>query len=307
MSALTRISLLLLLATPHAACAADPRDGKLTRARDLPEDRRAILAAYFADGPEWTALRVELKGDPARAQWTCENLVLELFRAYDSANLAALGEKRGPFERARAELIYFGDAAVPVLVGLLPAKDGVVPVVASDVLSAIGEPAVAPVAKVLEHQEWRPRRAAAELLGALPHAGPAEADLEARLARMAKEDPEWIVRAQAARSLGRRGLRHTTLDPAREGLIPVLFDADPAVGREAATALGALGDPAAVPALLNYVERAERAVDPRSQDAGCAALAAVTRARIKGGAREWRAFWRDHRGELLPAGADRPY
>jgi HEAT repeat protein len=252
-------------------------------------------------------MRQDVKADPDLARWWAQNLILELFRAYDSARIAPLGQARGPFERARDELIYLDDAAVPVLVELLPAKDGVVPVVAADVLRGIGASAIAPVAGMLEHEEWRPRRVAAEILGELPYAGADEEALEARLARTAVLDTEWIVRAQAARSLGRRGLGHTTTVPAREGLIPVLLDEDPAVGREAAAALGALGDPLAVPALLNYLERGERAVDARAQDAGRAALKAVTGKKIAGGAKEWRKFWSDHRGGLLQPGPDRPY
>jgi HEAT repeat protein len=237
----------------------------------------------------------------------CQNLAIEMIRAYDGANLAPLGETRGPFERARDELVWFDEAAVPVLVELLPARDGVVPVVIADVLRRIGAPATLPVAELLDREAWRTRRVAAELLGDLPRAGEREDGLQERLARLAAGDPEWIVRAQAARSLGRRGANHTTLATAREGLLPVLADPDPAVGREAAAALALLGDPAATPALLNYLERGERAADARAQKAGLDALRAVTGAKVQGGARAWREHWVDHRGELLQTASDRPY
>jgi len=296
-----------LLLVVLAGCAGSDAAPELTRASELPDERRALLAAYFADGPQWEARRDELDEDPELARWMCENLVLELFRAYDTANLAQLGETHGPFERARAELISFGATAVDVLTPLLAAKDGVVPVVAGDLLTAIGEPATAPVAGLLDGEQWRSRRVAAELLGELPHAGEDEAALQERLALLAREDPEWIVRAQAARSLGRRGLGHVTTEDARVGLVPVLFDKDPAVGREAATALGVLGDPAAVPALLNFYERGERSNDVRGQKAAQAALEAIAGKKQGTHARAWRNWWSDHRGELLGPGSDRPY
>jgi hypothetical protein len=279
----------------------------MTTVAELPADQRALLVAYGQDGPEWARLRVELKADPERARWLCENLVLELFRAYDVAHLSRIGERRGPFERARDELCFFWEEAVPLLVELLGGRDGVMPVVASDVLRRIGEPALGPVAEALEHEDPRARRSAAELLGDLPHGGQGEEDVERRLGRLAAEDPEWLVRAQAARSLGRRGALHTSPDVARALLQPVLADADPAVAREAAQALAGLGDPAAVPALLNYLERSVRAGDPRSEQTAQEALQELTGDEGTRDPRAWRDFWREHRGGLLEAPADRSY
>jgi HEAT repeat protein len=79
------------------------------------------------------------------------------------------------------------------------------------------------------------------------------------------------------------------------------------VAREAAAALAALGDPAATPALLNYLERCERAADARGQQAAAAALRTVTGEEVQGGARAWREFWVDRRGALLQPPPDRPY
>ncbi len=300
----------LLLALAAAACAStggEPPPPALTPVSKLPEDQRELLVAYGKDGPEWSQLREEVKRDPERAHWLCQNLVLELFRAYDTARIAGIGEKRGPFERARDELLFFDQAAVPVLVELLPARDGVVPVVAADLLRRIGSPALRPVEGMLDHPDPRARRAAAELLADLPHGGEGEEALEQHLGRIAAHDPEWLVRAQAARSLGVRGADHTSPDTARGLLQPVLADEDPAVGREAAQALQALGDPAAVPALMNYLERVTRAADPRSVEAAQTALQALTGTPGAREPRAWRDLWRERRGELLEAPGDRPY
>ena len=299
----------LLAALLAAACASggEPPPPALTPVLELPEDRRDLLVAYGEDGPEWARLREEVKRDPERARWLCQNLVLELFRAYDSARIAQIGEQRGPFERARDELCFFEDAAVPVLVDLLAARDGVVPVVSADLLRRIGAPALGPVTATLDHADPRARRAAAELLADLPHADAQEEALEQRLGGLAAQDPDWIVRAQAARSLGERGAGHRTTETARALLQPVLTDVDPAVAREAAAALLLLGDPAAVPALMNYLERSARANDPRSAEAAQDALQALTGADGPRDARAWRDLWRDRRGELLEGPPDRPY
>ncbi|MEM7311452.1 MAG: HEAT repeat domain-containing protein [Planctomycetota bacterium] len=269
---------------------------------DLPEEQRELLLAYGRGGEEWSRLRLAIRDDPARAKWMSENLLLELFRAYDVARLAGMGEERGPFERARDELVFLSDASTPLLVELLSAKDGIVPVVSADVLRKIGEPAVPEVARALAHEDPRARRAAAELLGDLPHVGPEEDDLQNRLARLAREDPEWLVRAQAARSLGLRGANHRTTETARHGLVALLSDEDPAVSREAAQALRLLDDPAAVPALLNYAQRTERAADSRGNTAAQEALQALTRTQGTRNARAWRDLWRDHSTELLDPG-----
>ena len=291
-----------------AACAGgSARPEPLTKVSELPADQRELLMAYGRGGPEWDRLREEVRRDPERARWLCENLLLELFRAYDNAHLAAMGETRGPFERARDELVFFHEASLPLLAELLSARDGIVPVVAGEVLRRIGEDAVPQVAEVLDHEDPRARRVAAELLADLPNVGGEEDLLQERLAQAAQTDGEWIVRAQAARSLGARGANHRHTRVAREGLQVVLSDEDPAVAREGAQALGVLGDPAAVPALLNYIERAERAADVRGFQAAQDTLKGLTGTRTSRDPRGWRDFWRDHRTELLDPGGDRPY
>ncbi len=298
---------LLFLLTACSSTSTEPEPAELTPVSELPEDYRELLHAYGRGGPEWAALREDVLRDPPRARFMAENLVLEMYRAYDQAELSRLGEERGPFERARDELVHFGEPATPILVDLLSAKDGIVPVVASDVLARIGSPAVLPVLEVLEQGDARARRAAAELLGRLPHAGAGEDDVQRRLAVALTDDAEWLVRAQVARSLGSRGSAHRTTEVAREGLQPGLADDDSAVARESAAALGALGDPESVPALINFLERTERRDDPRGHEAAQDALRKLTGEKAWKKSREWRDFWRDHRKELLDPPAGGPY
>lgn len=298
-----------LLLTGLVSCTSPggttPRS--LTPISEMPQEDRELLLAYGRGGAQWARLREELVEDPDRARWMCENLVLELFRAYDRSRLAGIGDERGPFERARAELVLLHDHSVVLLVELLSARDGVVPVVCADVLTRIGEPAVPEVAAALGHPDPRARRMAAEILGSLPNVGREEDDLQVRLAEVVAGDPEWIVRAQAVRALGLRGANHRTPLIARRGLLTALVDEDPAVRREAAAALAGLGDPAAVPALLNYLERSVSALDPRGRDAAQAALEVLTGTDERRDSRGWREFWREHAAELLDPAEDRPY
>lgn len=292
-----------------ASCAGPGGDGgaRLQPVASLPEDRRELLAAYGAGGPAWEARREEVRADPELARFLVQNLTLELHRAYDRAVLAGVGEDDGPFERARAELVWFADSSTPLLAELLTSEDSIVRLLAADVLGEIGAPAVAPVAELLHGESRAGRRAAAELLASLPHAGAGEEAIQARLGEVAEGDADWVVRAQAARSLGQRGTRHVTTRTARLALQRVLGDGDPAVAREAALGLAALDDPEAIPALINLLERAERDADPRAHAAGEEALRALTGVSLPSNARAWRDWWREHRNGVLGAGGSAPY
>ncbi|MCZ6598024.1 MAG: HEAT repeat domain-containing protein, partial [Planctomycetota bacterium] len=291
-----------------AACGSTANaPTELVPLEELPAEYRSILIAYGRGGPEWEELRPAILADPDRAGFLVDNLVLEMVRAYQSSNLARLGQPDGPYERARDELVRFADTSTPVLVDLLGAKDGVVPVIMGEVLKDIGRPCVLAVAGQLDLEDPNRRRYVVELLADLPHAGKEEDAVLSELAELLAEDREWIVRAQAARTLGFRGRRHVSTRTACAGLLRGLVDEDPTVAREAAGALGTLADPEAIPAVLNYLERTEREGDLRGNETGQGALQALTGQRGRRKARAWRDFWREHRRELLGSGASGPY
>jgi hypothetical protein len=62
-----------------------------------------------------------------------------------------------------------------------------------------------------------------------------------------------------------------------------------------------------VPALLNYLERTVRALDPRGEEVAQVALQMLTGSAGERDPRAWRDFWRDRRSELLDPPRDPPY
>ena len=91
------------------------------------------------------------------------------------------------------------------------------------------------------------------------------------------------------------------LEATRQVLSRALTDAEPEVARAAAFALARLGDPQAIPALLNYLERSDRRADLLSYEACQRALRALSGTAEAWTPRQWRDWWRLHR----PAPASR--
>ena len=275
---------------------------ELTRASDLPERHRELLAAYGRGGEDWEVARREALADPELERFLVDNLVIEMVRAWSSMAGEIAPRSREAFERAQGELARLGPASVDVLAGLLGVRDGVVSQLAARTLERIGRGAVAPVAAVLaDSDERETRRRAAELLESLPHGGDDEPAAQAALAAALADDPEWIVRAQAARALGVRGARDRATEPARRALERALSDGDATVELSAAEGLAQLGDPLAVPALIGALERAVGAGDVRAVRALERGLAGSTGERERRDLAGWRSWWYDHRDALLKA------
>lgn len=274
---------------------------ELTRASELPESHRALLAAYGRGGEDWERARLGALEDPALERFLIDNLVIEMVRAWSSMAGEAAPRSRAAFERAQGELVRLGPRAVPVLAGLLEAPDGVVAELAARTLERIGRDAVGAVAKVLAGPRRDARRRAAQLLERLPHAAEGEGAVHEALAHALAEDPEWIVRAQAALALGARGARDRDSEPARRALERALADTDAVVAASAADGLARLGDPLAVPALIAALERAQAQGDlraVRALDRALQASSGEARARDPAG---WAAWWRENRDALLRA------
>lgn len=259
-----RLALLGALLAPLAACAssepaADARaapTGAFVPVEALPDDYRRAAQSWKADGEEWHAWREKALTDPSLARFLVDNLIDVLVDSYTAGNLAPGGDNAGPFERARRDLAYLERDSAPVLVELVMVGDGVVSFVAGDTLAAMKSPRVAPlVLPSLRAEKRETRRRAAGLLGGLPNALEAEEEVRAALERSLLEDPEWAVRAEAARALGERGKRVRDSRATLRALALALRDADPAVVEAAARALAELGDPRALPSLVDALER----------------------------------------------------
>jgi len=255
------VSLLLAL----VACASDPdgkaRDGDGARVlplAELPESHRTAWEAWQKGDAPFELERARIERDPAVARFVVDNLVREMVRTYDRNAFARPGGEPGRFERAQADLLAFAPYSAPVLAELLRVPDGIVAFLAADRLAAIGAPAVAHVVPLLDADRLETRRRAAELLGRLPHAGTGEIAAQQALAARVERDPEWPVRAEAARALGARGSRHDHRGYAAGVLLRALRDEDATVAASAAGALAVLGERATMPRLVEALEQAAR-------------------------------------------------
>jgi HEAT repeat protein len=296
-------ALAALVACSSSGGAAAPRGGRSVPTEELPERERALWQAWNAGGPEWVLERERARDDPRLAAFLVDNLVLVMVRAWRSGQIARLGaagdDAHGPYERARAELVELADASTPVLVGLLRIGDGEPAYVAADVLRSIGAPALVPVTRLMDAERDEVRRRAAELVGVLPCPVERERLLQERLARAVRDDPDWFVRREAARSLAARAGRFLERELARRTLVAALADGEPLVVGEAARGLGELGDPRSMPALIDVLEAAVRSGDLALMRVAQAALRELSGGRNLRSPADWRAFWQDNRRKLL--------
>ncbi len=276
----TRAALLLAVVLATAACGAPggrsgsraaastrPAPTPLTKVADIDSEFRGLLVAYGQGGQAWEAVRERViaareAGDPRKEQFLIDNLVLEMVRAYQVGALRTVLRDDAPFERAQAEVVRFGAAAVPMLAEMVAAEDGVLAFLGSATLRSIGRPALEPTLLLLDHERAEVRRRAAELLADLPVPPADEATVRARLAQVLQTDGAWIVRAQAVRGFGKRAAAAGRDAPgaaaARDLLERTLLDTDPAVSKEAIDAVGALGDALSKDPLLALWTRLER-------------------------------------------------
>jgi hypothetical protein len=293
---MTRLLPLLLLLT---SCASESSErGGLVPVAELPERHREVWSAYHTGGPDWTLERERVLDDPALAAFLVDNLVREMVRAYDRSRISATGRADGPFERARAELVTFSDHSAPVLVELVRVGDSVVAFLARDTLREIGAGSVPAAAALLDDPKEFVRGRGAELLFELP--GPAENEdaVRDRLAELVATDESWLVRAQCARALGRRGSFEADKRPARIALAEGRRDEDPKVVETSAKALGDLGAPRAVPGLIDAYERAIAAGDLAAMRGCLESLRTLTGADRRA-PEDWRRFWSENKRDVL--------
>jgi hypothetical protein len=173
--------------------------------------------------------------------------------------------------------------------------DGTAAHLCSELLAQIGRPALGYVAGMLERDVPQERARAADLLAQLPYYGDQEPALRSVLIDHLASDSDWQARKACAEALGRRGSRDIETLQARKALCRALSDEDSEVARAAAFGLARLKDPTAIPALLNYLERAHRAADLVSYEAAQRVLRSLTGSDRIRTPRQWRDFWRTRR------------
>lgn len=280
-----------------AACAgsgkqASDRSAKIVPVAELPEAQRQVLAAWRRGGAEWEAERARVASDPELSRFLVENLVVLMVRAFDGSAIATAANPDGVFDRAQAELVRWGDRSTEVLVELLGVRDGIVAYLAADTLKRIGAAGVEPVSRKLSSEDPEVRRRAAELLGELPPSGEIESRVLEQLGERVERDEAWIVRAQAARSLGSRGRLHEPKGYAAAVLSRALRDPDTEVVKSSCAGLAELGEASAVPALIQSLERAAREGDLARVHAAQAALRRLLREDSDCSPDDWWERWR---------------
>ncbi|MFT7670213.1 MAG: hypothetical protein ACI8X5_002921 [Planctomycetota bacterium] len=253
--------------------------------------------AWYRDAPDWPEWRPQVQADAHFSSFFTDNLIRVMVRSYDQSAISSAGQKAGLFERSRRELHYLQASSGPKLVELLMVGDSVVSFLAGDVLMRIDNAEwTLPVAQKLLNPEPEDRRRAAALLGKLPFAGPDEDRVWELLEEVADGDEEWFMRAQAQNTVGLRSLMTGRLDRARPILSKGLNDQDDSVVQATCQALRINRDVRTIPALINLLERVNRAGgDPVLLLAGQSCLRSLTGVEQDLPPDRWRDWWRENR------------
>ena len=291
----------LLLALALACGSTPERDGgdaTVVKPADLPERHRAVIAAWHKGGAAWELERESVRADPRLARFVVDNLLVEMVKAFERSRLATAGQQAGPFERAQAELVELREHSTAMLAQCLVLRDGVVAFLAADTLQKIGAPASAEVAKLLDDENDETRRRAVELIGKLPPDPSGEPRILEALGARVADDEAWVVRGEAAAALGARGARQAHKGFALGVLARALGDPDETVAVTAATAIGTLGEPRAIPRLADALDAAAAAGRPALVQAIQKSLARLAQDNRPRDARGWRDWWRVHEADF---------
>ena len=265
---------------------------RVLRTDELPERERAILSAWRAGGAQWAELEPSVLANPDERSFLVDNLVRDLVRHFEQSKLAGIGEADGTFERSRAQLVRMPADSTPLLVELTAKGDGVVAYLSADLLIAIGPGARAPVAARCSEPSASVRRRMVELWGKLP-AGetPIPTAEWERLGALARHDPEWLVRGEAQSSLASIGAQQQNKGFVAGILRQGLADPDLAVAQKAAEGFGVLGEPRAIPWLIDGLIPLERKGAAAAVKAGRKSLEALSGERRDRSLAEWQEWW----------------
>jgi hypothetical protein len=262
-----------------------------------PAQRQALVEAersYRQNDPAFAAQRDALARDPVTACWLTRMLVRDVLLVRERRDvgqdqvLAAAAGIRNPVEvRALEHLEAIGAAAAPTLVeDLLEHPLGDRRELGVELLGRIGLPALPALEGPLQDSEPRLRRAAVRAAAAMPFSPQTRQCL-----MRAAADADFGVRGEALRGLGGGGASEADL--LRRSL---LGDRDAFVRRAAAEALAGFRDRPTAVALIDYLERCKRELEPLGERTAQQSLQALSGGR---GPRTVEA-WRDWLGQWHP-------
>lgn len=312
--------LLLVVLSLCASCGTTGTAQTHKPRAELATDKQDVIVAFRAGGEEWLRMREEVREQPALANFVVDNMIDQMIRSYKRAQVSHAGKSNGPFEVAQSELLELREYASPVLAELLEAglTDGVVGFLASDTLQRIGLEAVPHLLPKLESEHAETRRRVLALFAGMEFEFESPASVGdrvlARVIELAHSDPVWLVRAEAAATVGMLGARMSKRKLPREALIQCLLDADADVRCSAELALGTLGDRRSFTVLIEVLGREIDFGSPRNMAAARRSLIDLSgdpslEERGRGfSIRDWQDYWRQHRERLLraPVGRQEP-
>ncbi len=309
---MSRFSLIVLLLAASCGSTGKATD-KHKPAAELATDKQAVITAFRAGGEEWGAMREEIRDQPVLANFVVDNMIDQMIRSYKRAQVTHTGKSNGPFELAQSELLELREYSTPVLADLLEvsARDAVVGFLAADTLRRIGFESAPQLLPKLDVDEAETRRRVLVLFAGMdfvvePPSTASEA-LVNRVIEMAHADPEWIVRGEAATTLGAIGARMQKRKRIRDALTQCLLDEDTDVRCSAELAFGTLGDPRSFPVLMEVLGREIDLGSPRNMAAARRSLIDLSQdpsleQQGRGfSIRDWQAYWKEHRDRLLRA------
>jgi len=286
---------------PDLAREAGAGTGEVVKADELPENLRAVLDAWRQGGFVWEIKRSEVLSSKEETDFLVSNLILLLFDESRAMRRTA-GEsdpsQRPLLVRVKSELTLCGEPGAAAVAELLGLGDDMLASLAIDTLGDMGSDAAPAVAAMLEREAAVVRYRALGCLARLPGAGAREGEVIAALQAVAKGDRSEIVRVAAVRTMGERGLFSqagrvaAAIDfaPWLAAIEASLGDPASAVRVEALDALSTLGAPDAVPAIIDFGDRARGA----ERTAARRALESLTGAKLGTDFKAWKGWWAAH-------------
>ncbi|MCP5020464.1 MAG: HEAT repeat domain-containing protein [bacterium] len=306
---MNRVLLGLICLLPLAACQGTgkpPKQETMVRLGDMPESYAQLWQAWLLDDPRYSSLRNAAKQDPAQIQFLVENLIGVMLGEVSWGRVLS-GPPGAPttLERARIELLNLRTASVVALTEVLVLGSGLGPVAVEDLLIEIAGPAVGPLLLQLARiDNAMARRRASHTLAEIAFqripAGMDTGPIRFALAERLHGDEDWIVRSQCALALAAWGRStHGDMAETSRQIAPALLDEDAGVRKDAIQALGRLGDPRVLPALINHLERSINAGRMGETVTTQKTLSALTHSGRSHTPAQWRAWWRDQRPKVL--------
>lgn len=296
-------------------------DAEVLRVDELPEAHREVLDAWRTGGFTWAIKRGDVLSDPALTSFLVDNLLLLVFEEHQAIRNIQhtteepeqLAARRAAYVRARAELPRLGPVAAASVAEATGLGDDTLFALVKDILADMGPDGAPAVAGILQSESALVRYRAASMLGRLPSAGMGEPEVYAALQAAAENDTSEIVRVQATRSLGERGLwasagRNLTevdLAPSRMALEACLDDSAEVVRLEAIAGLSLLGDRRAVGALVVFGRDARREQRMRDLSEAGRTIRSLTGQELGVDVDAWDAWWETNKEAVEAAGGQR--